>query len=447
MIARVVRFLDDRLAGASLVRKAFKRVFPDHWSFLLGEIALYAFIVVCITGVYLAFFYRPGVAQVVYDGPYEPLRGVQMNEAFESVLRLSFEVPGGLLMRQMHRWGVLVFIGAVFLHLLRVFFTGAFRRPREINWMIGLTMLIVAIITAFSGYSLPHDLLSGVGLRVAYSLILSVPVIGTWLVGLVFGGEFVEARMLSRLYFLHILVLPGILAALLAAHMGVLVRQKHTQFPGRGRTERNVVGHRLWPTYAGKTVGLFLLVFSFIALLGGVIQINPVWIYGPFEPWFLTTPAQPDWYLGWIEGALRLFPPWELELFGYLIPNPFFPAVLLPALTFGTLYAWPFLEARISGDRNRHELLDRPREHPVRTAVGCGALSFYALLLIAGSNDLIASTLGVQVIAVTHTLRALVLIVPPVVGFATYRICKELVRNETRRSQQQRIEQEREPTA
>ncbi len=426
MINRFSRWIDDRLAAASFTRSALNKVFPDHWSFMWGEIALYAFVVLVVTGVFLTFFFDPSVAETVYEGKYAPLRGVHMSEAYRSTVELSFDIRAGLVMRQAHHWAAIVFLAAIVVHLLRVFFTGGFRRPREVNWMVGVTLFALAFFNGFTGYSLPDDLLSATGLRIAYSIALSVPIVGTWLAFLIFGGEFPAHDIIPRLFVTHILLVPALLAGLLAVHLAIIWRQKHTDFPGPGRRETNVVGSRLWPTYMVKSVGLFFAVFAAMIAMGGLVQINPVWLYGPFRPAQVPSPAQPDWWLGWTEGALRIIPPWEIRAFGYEIPNPFFPGVLLPGITFLLLYLWPFLEARVTGDREPHHILDRPRDRPVRTALGTMTLSFYILLQLAASNDLIAHQLNVSVGTITWIFRIAVLVLPPVVGYITYRLMKGL---------------------
>jgi ubiquinol-cytochrome c reductase cytochrome b subunit len=426
MLRRTYRWFDKRLGTTSFTRGALNKVFPDHWSFMLGEVALYSFLVLLITGVFLTFFFEASTSEVVYDGTYAPLRGVEMSDAYRSVLELSFNVRAGLVMRQMHHWAALLFIASIVAHMIRIFFTGAFRRPREINWMIGITLLLLAIFNGFTGYSLPDDLLSGVGLRIANSIALAVPLIGSWIAFLVFGGEFPNDVIIGRLFVTHIMIVPAAIAALLTVHLAIVWRQKHTQFPGPGRLESNVVGSKLWPTYAMKSASLFFAVFAVLAALGGLVQINPVWLYGPFRADQVTSPAQPDWYLGWVEGALRIFPAWEIRAFGFEIPNPFFPAVLLPGLTFLLLYAWPFIEARVTGDRDPHHLLDLARDHPVRTALGVAALSFYLVLFLAAGNDLIARWMDLPVLSVTWAFRIAVLVLPPIAGWVTYRLMRGL---------------------
>jgi ubiquinol-cytochrome c reductase cytochrome b subunit len=422
IVRRTVRWVDDRLGATSFTRDALTKVFPDHWSFMLGELALYCFVILVATGTFLAFFYVPSAGETVYRGSYVPLEGVEVSQAFASVMRISFDVRTGLVIRQAHHWAALLFLATIVAHLSRIFFTGAFRRPRELNWIIGVTLLLLALFNGFSGYSLPDDLLSGTGLRIAYSIVLSIPLVGTWLAFLVFGGEFPAPDILSRLQVIHVYLVPLAMAGLIAAHLAVVWRQKHTQFPGPGRTETNVVGSVLWPTYAARSIGLLFAVSAVVAAMGGLLQINPIWLYGPFFPEAVSSPAQPDWYVGWLEGALRIFPAWEVELFGFRIANPFFPGVLLPMVTFGLLYAWPFLEARFTGDRAEHHLLDRPRDRPLRTAIGVGVLTFYAVLLLAGSNDIVARFLGVPVTGVTAVLRALVFALPLVTALVAHRV-------------------------
>lgn len=426
MVSRVLRWFDDRLGASSFARDALNKVFPDHWSFMLGEIALYSFVVLLVTGVFLSLFFDSSVQEATYSGSYAPMRGVPMSAAYRSMLELSFDIRAGLVMRQTHHWAAIVFIAAILLHLMRVFFTGAFRRPREINWVIGVTLLILAVFNGFTGYSLPDDLLSGTGLRIAHSIALSVPVVGAWIAFLVFGGEFPGDEATGRMFVTHIMIVPGLIIALLSAHLAIVWRQKHTDFPGRGRRETNVVGSKLWPTYTAKSVGLLFAVFAVLLLMGGLLQINPIWLYGPFEPAHVPSPAQPDWYLGWVEGALRLWPAWEFRALGVEIPNPFYPGVLLPGITFLLLYLWPFLEARLTADRDPHHLLDRPHQRPARTALGAATLTFYVVLHFAASNDLMATWLGVRVDTITNVFRALVLTLPPLVGWFVFRLMKAL---------------------
>ena len=419
-------WLDKRLGVAHWARKGLRKIFPDHWSFLLGEIALFCFVILLLTGVFLTLFYRPDAQPVIYEGPYEPLRGREVSAAYESVMRLSFEVRAGLVMRQIHHWAALVFVGSIVVHMLRVFFTGAFRKPREINWLVGIGLLLLAMGMGFTGYSLPDDLLSGTGLRIAYSVLISVPLIGPHLAFLIFGGEFPTEGIISRLFVLHVMLLPALIIGLITAHLLILWRQKHTQFKGPKRTERNVVGKPFWPGQLFKSVGLLLLTGSVLAFMGGLIQINPVWAYGPFDPTTVSAPSQPDWYIGWLEGALRLFPPFDITILGVTIPSPFLPGVVLPGLAFGVMALWPFIEARLTGDTKEHHLLDDPTDAPFRMAVGVAGTLFVILLTLAGGNDVLAIMFNLSVNQITNFLRIAVFLVPALGGWIAYRIARDL---------------------
>ena len=420
-----IDFLDERLGTAKFTRKSLNKIFPDHWSFMLGEIAMYSFFILLGTGVFLTLFFVPSSADTVYHGSYVPLDGHVVSQAYASTLNLSFNVRAGLVMRQMHHWAANVFVAAIVVHLLRVFFTGAFRKPREINWLIGSLLLILAILEGFLGYSLPDDLISGTGIRIAYSITLSIPIVGSYLASFLFGGQFPGDKIIPRFYTIHILLIPALMAGLLGAHLAIMWHQKHTQFKGRGRTEKNVVGIALWPAYALQAGGFFFLTAAVIAALGGLVQINPIWMYGPYIPYKVSYAVQPDWYMGWLDGALRLFPSWEIVGFGHMIPTVFFPAVLLPGITFGLLMAWPWIERKFTKDTSAHNLLDNPRDNPWRTSIGVGVMAFYVVLFFASSTDVLANTFNLSLNFVLWMFRALVFVVPPVSAFVAYHVAKE----------------------
>ncbi len=417
------RWLDTRLGLAKPVREALKHVFPDHWSFLLGEIALYSFVMLVATGAFLALFFNGSAAEVIYHGPYHALDGVRMSAAYKSMLDISFNVPAGLLIRQMHHWAALIFIGAIVLHLCRIFFTAAYRRPREINWMIGLTLLLLALGNGYLGYSIGGDLLSATGVRIAYAILLSVPLIGPWLTFIFFGGNVPSSAEIPRMYALHIFLIPALIAALIGVHLAIIWRQHHTNYPGPGRTNHSIVGSHMWPTYAAKSLGLACMVFAFIAALGGLVQINPIWIYGPDNPAAILPGAQPDWYLGWIEGAMRLFPGVNLRIGGWLFPEVFFAAVLFPALVFMGLYLYPFLERWFTFDDDAHHVLRLPYETPLKTAFGCAVLSALVVLFFAGGDDVIAVAAGASVVEIRTILRILFFVVPAITALVVYGIC------------------------
>ena len=431
---RSVRSAEQRVGGAPAFKWMLRYVFPDHWSFLLGEIALYCFVVLVITGTYLALYYVPSDAQTVYHGPYVLLQGQQMSEAYKSVINICFSVPAGLLIRQVHHWAANVFIAAIVLHLMRIFFTGAYRKPRDFNYYIGLTMLTLAILEGFIGYSLVDDLLSGMGLAIANGVALSIPLVGGQLASLIWGGQFPgNHAFLARLEIVHIFVIPLTLMVLIGIHLAMIMRQHHSQFPGRGRRERNVVGTPMWPAYALRSIGLLLAVAAVLFLLGGLIQINPVWQWGPYHTYLSENGAQPDWYIGWLIGALRLMPNWELVIGGRtIIPEPFWGGVAFPLLVFAVLYAWPALERRVTRDRRRHDLLDQPRDHPTRTAIGVAFLTWVVIIFAVGATDRVFFRLHISYVGEIHFWRIGVWIIPVVVFFMTRGSARALARSQAR---------------
>ncbi len=424
MIESTAREMDSRLRIAKFLREALDHVFPDHWSFMLGEIALYSFVILVATGAFLALFYNGSAAQVIYHGSYRPLDGVKMSAAYRSILHISFDVPAGLLMRQMHHWAADIFIASIVAHQARIFFTAAYRRPREINWTVGMTLLVLALVNGFFGYSMCDDLLSGAGLRIGYAIAMSIPVIGPWITFIVMGGTVPVAATIPRFYALHIFVVPAIISVLIAVHLAIIWRQYHTNYPGPGRTNTSIVGSRLWPVYTLKSVGLFLLLLSMVAALGGLVQIDPVWIYGPANPVGIIPGAQPDWYLGWIEGAMRLFPGVNLRIGPYLVPEVFFPAVLFPGLLFLALYSYPFIEQWFSREVRSHNILNLPGQHPFNTALGCSIFAGLIVLQFAGSDDVISVATGGSVVALRMLFRVLFFVVPAVVAVAVYLLCR-----------------------
>ena len=427
----VATYVDQRVGSNRFFGRNLKKVFPDHWSFMLGEIALYSFIIVLLTGVFLTLFYKPSMTEVVYNGSYVPLKGIYMSEAYASTLDISFDVRGGLLIRQMHHWAALLFIAAMAVHMFRVFFTGAFRKPREFNWVIGIALITLGLGAGFSGYSLPDDLLSGTGLQIARGIVQAIPIIGTWGAFLLFDGEFPGTEFISRLYGVHILLIPGLILALVTVHLMMVWTQKHTQFPGPGRTNDNVVGYPLMPIYMAKAGGFFFVVFGVTALISGLVTINPIWIFGPYTPDQVGAGSQPDWYIGWLDGALRIFPNIETVLFGYTISwNIFIPAVIIPGIVFTVAALYPFLEAWVTGDKRDHNLLDRPRNAPTRTGLGVMAITFYLLLFIGGGNDIIAITFDLSINSIIWFLRIAVIVIPPIAFLITRRICIGLQRKD-----------------
>lgn len=426
----IAGWLDDRTGGAKGVSVLMKKVFPDHWSFMLGEIAMYSMIVCLLTGAFLTFWFVPSATPVVYDGSYVPLQGVTMSDAYRSTLDISFDIRGGLLIRQIHHWAALIFIVAILVHMVRVFFTGAFRKPREINWVIGTVMSLLALIEGFAGYSLPDDLLSGTGLRAMEGFIQSVPVLGTYIAFFLFGGSFPGEAIIPRLYSAHVLLIPAILVALFTAHILLVFLHKHTQYPGPGRTNNNVVGYPFMPVYIAKAGGFFFIVFGVITVISAVVTINPIWGYGPYDPSPVTAGSQPDWYMGFADGALRLLPGWlEFQFLGFTLSlNVMLGAIVLMPFIWGILGAYPFVEAWVTGDKREHHLLDRPRNAPTRSGLGVGAIVFYVVLFFAAGNDLMAIKLGLSINDITRFFQIMIFVGPPLGYWITKRICLSLQR-------------------
>ncbi|MFD0268318.1 cytochrome bc complex cytochrome b subunit [Streptomyces sp. NPDC127106] len=427
---RVADWADGRLGIYSLAKANMRKIFPDHWSFMLGEVCLYSFIIIILTGVYLTLFFHPSMNEVVYHGSYVPMQGVRMSEAFASTLEISFDVRGGLLIRQIHHWAALIFVAGMVVHMMRVFFTGAFRKPREVNWVFGFLLLVLGMFTGFTGYSLPDDLLSGTGVRFMEGAILSVPVVGTYISFFLFGGEFPGGDFVARFYSIHILLLPGIMMGLLVAHLILVFYHKHTQFAGPGKTNNNVVGMPLLPVYMAKAGGFFFLVFGVIAAIAAIASINPIWALGPYRPDHVSTGAQPDWYMGMPEGLIRAMPGWEINLWGHtLVLGVFIPLVLFP-LVLGAIAVWPFIESWVTGDKREHHILDRPRNAPTRTAFGVAWIAEYIVLLVGGGNDMFAQYFHLSINNITWFVRIGFFAVPVIAFIVTKRICLGLQRRD-----------------
>jgi ubiquinol-cytochrome c reductase cytochrome b subunit len=444
VIRRAVRFVDQRSGGAPFVRKAMRYVFPDHWSFLLGEVALYSFVVLVLTGIYLTLFFEPSLAKVQYHGSYVPLQGAEMSEAYRSAVDLSFKVKAGLLLRQTHHWAADVFVAAIVLHVLRIFFTGAFRKPRDLTYLVGLTMLMLALLEGYLGYSMVDDLLSGMGLAIGYAVAMSIPFVGANLAALIWGGPFPGTHAFeSRMYVLHVFVLPILIGTLIAAHLALVAARHHTQFASRRATARKVIGIPTFPGYAPRSIGLALAVAAVLFLLGGLVQINPIWIWGPYHVADATNGAQPDWYLGWLIGALRIVPSFDVTIGSYtLVPNAFWGGAAFPLVVFIVLALWPWAERRMTGDHGFHNLLDRPRDAPWRTALGAALVTWVFLIFFAGAGDRIFVTFGLSYSLQIWIFRVLVVVAPIVVLVVTKRLCDELRAGERVEAERKAAEEE-----
>ncbi|MCM2392480.1 cytochrome bc1 complex cytochrome b subunit [Streptomyces albipurpureus] len=427
---RVADWADGRLGIYSLAKANMRKIFPDHWSFMLGEICLYSFIIIILTGVYLTLFFHPSMNEVVYHGSYVPMQGVRVSEAYASTMEISFDVRGGLLIRQMHHWAALIFVAAMMVHMMRVFFTGAYRKPREINWLFGFLLLVLGMFTGFTGYSLPDDLLSGTGVRFTQGAILSVPVVGTYISMFLFGGEFPGHDFVARFYSIHILLLPGIMLGLLVAHLILVFYHKHTQYAGPGRTEKNVVGMPLLPVYMAKAGGFFFLVFGVISVVAAVATLNPIWSIGPYRTDQVSTGAQPDWYMGFAEGLIRVMPGWEINAWGHTLALGVMVPLLIFPLVLGAIALYPFIESWVTGDKREHHILDRPRNTPTRTGFGVAWLTAYFIMLIGGGNDIVATHFSMSINTITWFVRIFFFVGPVLAFIATKRICLGLQRRD-----------------
>ncbi|WP_405781417.1 cytochrome bc complex cytochrome b subunit [Streptomyces sp. NBC_00859] len=427
---RVADWADGRLGIYGLAKTNMRKIFPDHWSFMLGEICLYSFIIIILTGVYLTLFFHPSMNEVVYDGPYVPLQGIHMSEAYASTVNISLEVRGGLLIRQIHHWAALVFLAGMLVHMMRVFFTGAFRKPREINWLFGFLLLVLGMFTGFTGYSLPDDLLSGTGVRFMEGVMLSIPIVGSYLSMFLYGGEFPGGDFVSRFYSVHVLLLPGIMLGLLVGHLILVFYHKHTQFAGPGKSNKNVVGMPLLPVYMAKAGGFFFLVFGVIAAMAAIASINPIWEIGPYRPDQVSTGAQPDWYMGFSEGLVRIMPGWEINAWGHtLVLGVFIPIVVFPLVLVG-IGVYPFIESWITGDKREHHILDRPRNAPTRTGLGVAWITLYLILLVGGGNDLWATHFDLSINAITWFVRIGMFVGPVIAFIVAKRWCLGLQRRD-----------------
>jgi ubiquinol-cytochrome c reductase cytochrome b subunit len=431
---RASEYLRTRTAvGRSLVKVAAElkpRRVPLHWSNVFGVVSIACVAVLFVTGLILMFFYTPSGDLVTYHGSYAPLSGVEVSKAFDSMMTISFDVRGGLLLRQLHHWAALLLPAAIMMQLLVMFFTGGFRRPRQASWVMLFLLLIVALAGGWSGYALPGDMLSGTGLRIVQGIVLAIPVAGTWLSALLFGGEF-PGSIIEHLYPIHILVVPAALIVLLAGRAWASYAHKPAQFAAPGRTERNVVGVPMLSNAAARAAGLFALVVGVLLLISATVTISPTWLYGPADPANATAGSQPDWYTGFLDGALRLVPPgWEVEWLGFTWTL----AILVPLAVIGAflllVMLYPYIEGWITHDQRDHNILDRPRNAATRTGIGVAGIVFYAVLWGAASADIAATQLRLSLETIIPALQVTLLVGPVVAFEITRRICLGLQRKD-----------------
>lgn len=433
-----------------VVDAARRRPVPTHWSNLFGVVTFACLAVITVTGLWLMFFYVPSGAPTTYHGGYAPLHGAEASAAFASTMRITFDVPGGLLMRQAHHWAALLLPASIIMQLLMTFFTGGFRRPRRGMWVLLVLVFVVALAGGWSGYALPDDLLSGTGLRITEGVALGIPVIGTWVASLLFGGSF-PGRIIEHLYPLHVVVVPAVLFALVVLRASAAWRAGPARFPAlvidasasrRGgkvapgylspatRTD-TFVGVPLWPTAAARAGGLFALVAGVLIAIAATVTVNPIHLYGPASSGDAGAGSQPDWYTGFLDGALRLVPSgWEVVLFdrtwtlAVIVPLAVVTAFLV------VVAVYPFVEEWATGDRRDHRFLERPRLAATRTGIGVAGIVFYSTLWAAGSADVIATQFRVSFEGVIGVLQATLVLGPALAFVIARRLCLGLQRRD-----------------
>ena len=403
-------WLDERLHLNRLYQKYLRKAFPVHSTFFLGEIALFAFAVLVFTGVYLAFLYEPSIAEV-------EIEGTRLPAAYGSVIMLD-RIPVAHLIRQIHHWSAHIMVVALVLHLGRIFFTGAYKKPREINWIIGLGLLGLTIFAAFVGYLLPYDQFSVTATGIGYNIAKSVPWIGEYLADLVFAGKFPGSSLIPRFYGYHIMLLP-LLVAGIGVHLLILVKQKHTEPPAAKRysTHGRLIGMPLWPQQTVIMVVLLLVLAGAVTLLGTLFPVHPVEFYGPPAP---ETPAvKPDWYLLWVYGALRLIPGWmEVHVFGATIGSEAIGGIILPGLVGVALLLVPWLDRT---NRAKLDYLEPPTWHPSRLGLGIAMVALIGVFTIAAYDQELGLSKGVLQIAV--------FVVPLGLGGLGYAVGRSLARH------------------
>lgn len=417
LFALLFERLDERLQLRTPGRKVANKVFPHNWSFLLGEVALFSLVILVLTGIFLTMFYRPTTDPVTYTGSAEVFAGREMPAAFTSVVRMSHDVTGGLLFRRIHRAAAHLFVATIVLHLLRVLLTGAFRRPREINYHVGVVLLLLALALGFTGYSLPYDALAGTGIRIAYSELLSTPLIGPHLASWIFGGEFPTGSLIPRFFVFHVLILPGVLIGGLAIHLLLVTRQRHTQFPRPAVDgHRWIVGKPLWPSQFAESATLMLWVGGALVLSSVLVPWSDITLQGPYQPGEVGNSAQPEWFLFWVEGALRVFPALEIDVLGLTLSGSFVAGALLPTAIIVGLIAYPFLERRVYGLEGDWHVLQNPMDIPLRAGAVVGFFSFLLLLSAAATNDVLSRLWGIPIETLTWTFRIVCIAVPLVLA-------------------------------
>ncbi len=414
------------LSGASTF---LGKAFPAEDSFLLGEVALFTFLILVLTGVFLGFFYEPSTSEVTYEGSVARYQAEDLPAAFVSVLHITYDIPYGMFLRRMHHWAAHLFVASIGLHMLRVFFTGAYRNPRELNWLVGGVLALLAIFAAYTGYSLPFDEFASTATGIGYSIAKSVPIFGGVLSKIVFGGEYPSSATVPRFYFLHVFIIPAAIAIMIAIHMALLVRQKHTEATrdedvvGESVVEKDddsyIVGLPLYPNQTAVSAVVFFLTLATLSLLAGFLPVHNVAEYGPNDPSSTPTLIMPDWFLMWVFGFLKLMPAWlsfTIPILDITVSTEFLSGIVLPGIVFLLVFAWPFIDYRKTPT---HFTVD-PISRPWQTAVGVAAVVFIMIASIGGMNNILADIINVQSSVINPVLQVLLVFAPIAAGLVTY---------------------------
>lgn len=414
------QWLDERLHLSRLNDKFLRKAFPVHHSFFLGEITLFALVILIITGIILALSFEPSNALVVNS--FDPGTADKPNlvpAAYHSVLKIN-AMPFGDMLRRVHHWCANIMVGASIIHMMRIYFTGAYKKPREINWWIGIFAMIFASLTAVTGYILPYDNYAFNTVKVVYGITASVPWVGPWLAQAAWGGVFPGEGLIPRIYGYHIMLLPLILMATVGAHMLIMIKQKHTQPQYAKRIAyKKIVGVPLMTQQTPIMILLALIFAGIVLLFSAYVPVHPVEFFGPPT----TTPInniKPDWYLLWVFGVLAIIPSIEIHLPGNgVLTSEFIGAMLFPAIPLGLMFLAPMF------DRSKENVYyaENPTDHPNRLAAGVAFLAFMIAMSIAGYKpDLISAG-----ILKTESANAVLWILSAVLPVASFFVTKLIV--------------------
>ncbi|MDG5776904.1 cytochrome bc complex cytochrome b subunit [Haloarculaceae archaeon H-GB2-1] len=430
-VDRIVGFVEDRLSLDD-DRDMLGKAFPAEDSFLLGEVALFCFLTLVLTGMFLGMFFEPSTSDVTYEGSVERFQGEDMPEAFVSVLHITYDIPFGMFIRRLHHWAAHLFVASIGLHMLRVFFTGAYRNPRELNWVVGTGLAALAMGAAYTGYALPFDEFASTATGIGYNLAKSIPILGGVVSKVVFGGEFPSSATIPRLYFLHVLVIPVLIGVLIAVHMGILMRQKHTEAQREGDvdTQRGIVdsdddsrviGLPAFPNQTAVSAVVFFLTLATLSTLAGFLPVHNVAEYGPNNPAGTPELIMPDWFLMWVYGFLKLLPSWmSFTVAGIHVNTEFIGGIVLPTLVFAAILAWPFVDFR----EDPIHFTANPLKRPWQTAVGVAAVVFIMIASIAGMNNIAAKVLGTETGPINALLTVAVFLGPLAAAAVTYLVLR-----------------------